>query len=93
MLAVDNSEERPDFLKWVGEHEKELNALVFVHADRKAGIANEMYHVSGIPTQYIIDGNGKIVTSFVGFGGPTDDLENAIKKANSAGGAGSVAKN
>ena len=84
LLAVDNSEERPAFLTWVGEHEKELNALVFVHANRDAGIAGDKYHVSGIPTQYIVDPTGKIVTSFVGFGGPNDDLENAINKANSA---------
>ena len=89
LLAVDNSEERPDFLKWVGEHEKELNALVFVHANRDAGIAGDKYHVSGIPTQYIVDPSGKIVASFVGFGGPTNDLENAINKAN---GAATVAK-
>lgn len=86
LLAVDNSEERPEFLKWVAEHETELNALVFVHADRKvSSVAGGQYHVSGIPTQYIVDPTGKIVTSFVGFGGPTDDLENAVKKANTAG--------
>ena len=85
LLAVDNSEERPAFLTWVGEHEKELNALTFVHADRKvSNIVGAQYNVSGIPTQYIIDPNGKIVTSFVGFGGPTEDLEKAIKKANAA---------
>jgi hypothetical protein len=39
------------------------------------------YHVSGIPTQYIIAPNGKIVQSFVGYGGPSNDLANAIKAA------------
>ena len=85
LLAVDNSEERPAFLTWVGEHEKELNALTFVHADRKvSNIVGAQYNVSGIPTQYIVSPDGKIVASFVGFGGPTDDLEKAIKKANAS---------
>jgi hypothetical protein len=37
--------------------------------------------VSGIPTQYVLDRSGIVRASFVGYGGPTDDLEKAIRAA------------
>ncbi len=81
LLAVDNSEPREPFLKWVKEH-PEFKSLTFVHADRKeVSIAGKMYNVSGIPTQYIIDTNGVIRASFVGFGKEDDKLENAVRAA------------
>ncbi|MBC8140112.1 MAG: TlpA family protein disulfide reductase [Armatimonadetes bacterium] len=80
LLAVDNSEPRPPFEKWVKDH-SQMDALRFVHADPKAGISNGLYKVSGIPTQYIVDANGRIRWSTVGFGGESDDLEKAIRAA------------
>ena len=41
-------------------------------------------HVSGTPTQYVIGKDGKVIVSFVGYGGPTTDLADAITKAISA---------
>jgi thiol-disulfide isomerase/thioredoxin len=81
LLAVDNSEAREPFLKWVSEH-KELDALTFVYADpEKVKIVSDLYKVTGIPTQYIIDAKGIIRDSSVGFGGPTDALETSVRKA------------
>jgi peroxiredoxin len=81
LLALDNSEERAAFSAWV-QKRPELNALVFAHRSPKAAsIVRDLYHVSGIPTQYIIDSQGRIRKSFVGFGGPTDDLEKAVRAA------------
>jgi len=45
-------------------------------------VSGRSYKVSGIPTQYVIDKTGKVRASFVGYGGETDDLKNAIVKAN-----------
>ena len=80
LLAVDDGEARPDFLKWVAKHEAEMNALIFVHSDPgKAEISGKHYNVSGIPTQYVIDADGVIRASFVGYGGPTDAMEKAVR--------------
>lgn len=81
LLALDNSEERAPFLAWTRKH-PELNAITFAHAaPTTADIAGKKYGVSGIPTQYVIDPQGVIRASFVGFGGPTDDLEKAVRAA------------
>ncbi len=80
LLAVDDGEEKPDFAKWVKAH-PELDAMRFVYSEQKADVSGKAYHVSGIPTQYVIDANGVVRTSFVGYGGPTDDLEKAIRAA------------
>ena len=40
-----------------------------------------LYHLSGIPVQYVIDPAGKIVhTSFIGYGLPTTDLADAHRR-------------
>ncbi|MES2460346.1 MAG: TlpA disulfide reductase family protein, partial [Armatimonadota bacterium] len=84
ILALDNSEEREPFLAWVRKNPA-LDALVFAHASPKtARIVGDLYRVSGIPTQYIIDKQGVIRTSLVGFGGPTKALEEAVRAANTA---------
>ena len=81
LLALDNSEEREPFVKWVNAH-KEMDALTFVYADPKATeIGGKLYKVTGIPTQYVIDASGVIRASTVGFGGPTPDLEKSVRKA------------
>lgn len=81
LLALDNSETRDPFLAWVNKR-PELDAIVFAHVDSKtADIAGKLYKVSGIPTQYVIDANGVIRAAFVGYGGPTDALEKAVRAA------------
>ncbi|MES2462561.1 MAG: TlpA disulfide reductase family protein [Armatimonadota bacterium] len=84
LLALDNSEAREPFLKWVKDH-KELDALTFLHRDSGTvplgTIAAGLYKVTAIPSFYIIDTNGIIRDSSIGFGGPTDDLEKAVRAA------------
>lgn len=80
-LAVDNAEDHDAFSSWVASH-KEFSGLNFVFAAReKTDISNRLYHVSGIPTQFIIDANGVIRASSVGFSGPTSELEDSIRAA------------
>ncbi len=81
LLAVDNAEAQPAFAQWVKAH-PELGSLQFVFADPKTGdVSGKDYHVSGIPTQYVIDKGGIIRASFVGYGEPTDDMEKAVRAA------------
>ncbi len=81
LLAVDDAEEQDAFAGWVKKH-PEFDALRFVFADRKkTDISGKLYHVSGIPTQYVVDASGMIRSSSVGFGGENDDMEKAIRAA------------
>jgi thiol-disulfide isomerase/thioredoxin len=78
VFAVDDGEPFDNFKDWVAQNSTKYPTLVFAHA---ANISSELYNVSGIPTQYIIDKKGIVRGSFVGFGGPTDELEVAIRAA------------
>ncbi len=83
VLAVNVWDSKEEFDKWLPEHKEYADAFTFAIDTTKGpnDIATKLYKVSGIPTQYVIDREGRITASFVGFGGPTDDLEKAIAKA------------
>ena len=57
-LALDDSESRDTFLKWVNKN-PEYDSLLFAHSDPKAGISKS-YKVSVVPTVYVIDRQGII---------------------------------
>lgn len=81
LLAVDNSEKRDAFDSWVAGNSSKLSALTFAYIAPETDVLGKLYKVTGIPTQYVIDKSGVIRASFVGYGGPSDDLENAVRKA------------
>lgn len=86
VLAVNVWDTKEAFDGWLPQH-PEYSALKFALDPAGRGpdsIATKLYHVSGIPTQYVIDKNGRIVKSFVGYGGPTPELAAAITKASAA---------
>ena len=86
VLAVNVFDTKEAFKGWLPQH-PEYSAIKFAldPAGRSPdSIASKLYHVSGIPTQYVIDKNGKIFQSFVGYGGPTTELADAITKASAA---------
>ena len=39
----------------------------------------KMYHVEGFPTNYLVDSNGKIIATLVGF--DEDAMKKALQKA------------
>ena len=46
--------------------------------DNDTSIANQLYNVSGIPTQYVIDKDGKVAASSVGYDETDHRLESAL---------------
>ena len=83
VLAVCVSDTQAAFDGWLPKH-PEYDAITFAFDPSKKGspdVANRLYHVTGIPTQYVIGKDGKVMVSFVGYGGPTTDLADAITKA------------
>ena len=86
VLAVCVSDTQAAFDGWLPQH-PEYDAITFAFDPAKRGGplgSGPLYHVSGIPTQYVIGKDGKVIVSFVGYGGPTTDLADAITKAVSA---------
>lgn len=82
VLAVCIGDTQKAFDEWLPKH-PELAAITFAFDpnSRDKDAAPSLYKVQVIPTQYVINADGKVVKSFVGFSGPTDDLANAIKEA------------
>ncbi len=82
VLAVNVWDTPAAFQAWLPQH-REYAALDFAIDPAPTGrdVASALYHVSGIPTQYVIAPDGRIIQSFVGYGGPTDDLARAIQAA------------
>lgn len=83
MLAI-NVWDKPDaFQTWLPKH-PEYAALHFAidpASVQDKGIATGLYGVSGIPTQYVIDRDGRIVKSIVGYEAGSKALEDALKAA------------
>jgi thiol-disulfide isomerase/thioredoxin len=89
VLAVNVWDNPAAFKAWVGKH-PEFDALTFVVGaplSQGQDVA-ALYHLSSIPVQYVIGRDGKIMRSLVGYGGPTPDLENAIRAAAATAAAG-----
>ena len=64
--------------KWVPEHRGYSAAMTFAIDTAQNGkdVAPRLYRVSGIPTPYVIDPQGRIAASIVG-----DDRSAALEKA------------
>ena len=43
-------------------------------------VAKKLYNVSGIPTTYVIDREGKIAASILGYNPESTQLEDALRK-------------
>lgn len=81
VLAVDDAEKIEAFNAWVKKNGGQFAALNFLYSPQEGGISGKLFKVTGIPTQYIIDANGIIRASFIGYNGETDALEKAVRAA------------
>ena len=84
VLAVNVSDSQARFDDWLPKL-TEYDAMTFAfEPTREAGNAGRLYHLSGIPVQYLIDPTGKITNSLSGYGLPTTDLADALTNATEA---------
>ena len=83
VLAVNVLDSKAAFDKWVPDHRDYSAAMVFAIDNSPNGkdVATRLYKVSGIPTQYVIDPQGRVAASIVGYNGSTAALEKAIERA------------
>ncbi|MCC6730054.1 MAG: TlpA family protein disulfide reductase [Chthonomonadales bacterium] len=83
VLAVCVADERPAFDRWVTENQSRYTfRLAYDPAGRDPAksISRNLFGVSGIPTTFVIDREGKVAAAIVGFSGPTDDrVEQALR--------------
>lgn len=74
VLAVCTSDKRDAFEKWMTDNREKYSDLVFTCDPNERGSATfterasaMLYHVSGIPTKFVIGKDGKVVASLVGY--------------------------
>ncbi len=77
VLASGTSDTIEAFKKWIPANQPKYPAVRFVFDPNERGGATfeersskKLYHVSGIPTQFIIGRDGKIAATLVGYGSP-----------------------
>ena len=83
VLAVNVWDTPKAFQAWLPKH-PEYSALNFVidpSPTQESSIATSLYGVSGIPTQYVIGKDGRVVKSIVGYEAGNTALEDALKAA------------
>lgn len=81
VLAVNVWDKHDAFEQWLPQNAAFHDIAFAFDPSPDAKLVTNAYHVSGIPTQYIVGKDGKITQSFVGYDGPTNDLVNAITSA------------
>jgi peroxiredoxin len=80
LLAVDDGEERGQFDAWFAARGAQFPNLTFAHA-AEGSVSGGLYQVKSIPNQFVLDQNGVVCAHFVGYGGPSDELEMAVRAA------------
>jgi thiol-disulfide isomerase/thioredoxin len=83
VLALNVFDERSEYVKWVEANRSNYTfqfALDPAGRDSSKSIAAKLYNVSGIPTTYIIDKDGKVVEAIVGYQDGDTRLEAALKR-------------
>ena len=83
VLAVNVWDTPQAFQGWLPQHPEygSLHFAIDPEASQPKGIATGLYGVSGIPTQYVIGKDGRIVKSIVGYEEGSTALEDALKAA------------
>lgn len=76
VLSVNTSDTRPAMTKFLKTHKEYTTTMLFDGAS--PSVSSAKYKVSGIPTVYLIDKDGNVAASFVGY---DPDGETAIKAA------------
>ncbi len=81
VLAVNVWDTPAAFEAWLPKHPEyaPLHFAIDPNADQSKSVASALYGVSGIPTQYVIGPNGKIIKSIVGYETGDTQLEDALK--------------
>ncbi len=82
VLAVNIWDNKINATDWVAKN-PQFGSFVFVTDTEGAGDKSSiaLFQVPNLPLQYVISPNGKIVASFQGYLGASDELETAIKNA------------
>jgi peroxiredoxin len=80
-LAVAIWDKQVGFDAWIKKHNYPHIHFAIDPRPQGQDVASSLYHVSATPTAYVIGPDGKVVTTIVGYTGPTDELEAAIQSA------------
>ncbi len=81
VLAVNVWDSKSAFDGWLPQHPEyaPLHFAIDPNPDQSKSVATALYGVSGIPTQYVIGPDGKIIKSIVGYEPGDTQLEDALK--------------
>ncbi len=84
VLASCTSDTRAKFEQWVRKNQEQYPDIIWTHDKAERGperVSYKLYGVTGIPTQFIIDREGKVVDIVVGYMKGEVLLDDALRKA------------
>ncbi|MBC7806902.1 MAG: TlpA family protein disulfide reductase [Akkermansiaceae bacterium] len=86
ILAVNTWDEKDKLATWLNANETKYPNLSFAFdpGGSENSVAKTLYKVKGIPTQYVIGRDGKIIHGIIGYSKNTNDLRDNIKNGLSA---------
>jgi peroxiredoxin len=83
VIGVCVWDSKPAYEEWVPKNQTNYTfqfAFDPAAKDNASSIATKLYHVGGIPTTYIIDKDGKVCDSIVGYSDGDKRVEESLKK-------------
>lgn len=85
LMAVCVSDEKPAYLEWVKANKVNYSYPFFYDPAGRAenqSISGRLYNVTGIPTVFVVDREGKVAASIVGYTEGDTRVEQALEKLN-----------
>jgi len=83
-LAINVWDDKQAYEKWIAAKKQYSFPIALDPAGRKKpNVPSTLYKVSGIPTSYVIDAEGKVAGSFVGYDDGDQRMDDMLKKLTS----------
>ena len=81
VLSVNSFDKKDSMTDFLSKHPEYTTTMLFDPGKGAAAVAAGKYNVSGIPTVYLIDKDGNVAASFVGYSdGREQEIRDALAK-------------
>ncbi len=80
VLGVCTWDKEAAYQQWLQEHKNDYTWTFALDKDQPDAVSSKLYNVSGIPTTYIIDAQGKVRAELVGYSQGDKSLDEALAK-------------
>ncbi len=80
VLGVCTWDKEPAYRQWLKDHKNDYTWTFAFDKDQPDAVSSKLYKVTGIPTTYVIDAEGKVSAELVGYDQGDESLDKALQK-------------